>query len=76
MNLKGQDRAAIRSLPAKELQVQLRECEDNLFKLKFSNSVSKLKNGHAIAHLRHHRARLATWIREKELKDLKEKTHA
>ena len=73
MNLKGQDRAAIRSLPAKELQVQLKECEDKLYKLKFSNAVSRLKNGHEIAHLRHHRARLFTWIREKELK---EKAHA
>ena len=68
MKLKGQDLSAIRQLPVKELQIQLKETEDKFYKLKFANSVSRLKNGHEIAHLRKHRARLMTWIREKELK--------
>ena len=67
MVIKGQDRSAIRALPVKELQVQVKETEDKLFKLKFANSFSRLKNGHEITHLRKHRARLLTWIREKEL---------
>ena len=68
MKLKTQDRAAIRQLPEKELQVQLKETEDKLFKLKFANRIAPLKNGHEITHLRKHRARLMTWIREKSLK--------
>ena len=69
MKLKGQDLAAVRALPAKELEVQLKETEDKLFKLKFANAISPLKNGHGIAHLRKHRARLLTWIREKAPKE-------
>jgi large subunit ribosomal protein L29 len=71
--VKGQDKSQIRQLPVKELKVQLAETEDKLFKLKFANSISPLKNGHEITHLRKHRARILTWMREKELK---EKTHA
>jgi len=67
LKLKSQDRAAIRQLPEKELQAQLKETEDKLFKLKFANSMAPLKNGHEITHLRKHRARLLTWIREKSL---------
>ncbi|OGR83327.1 MAG: 50S ribosomal protein L29 [Elusimicrobia bacterium RIFCSPLOWO2_01_FULL_54_10] len=68
MQFKGQDRAAVRQLPEKELQAQLKETEEKLFKLKFSNSITPLKNGHEIAHLRKHRARLLTWIRQKNIK--------
>ena len=65
MKLKAQDRAAVRALPVKELEAQLKDTEDKLFKLKFANSFSRLKNGHEIAHLRTHKARILTWIREK-----------
>ena len=71
MKLKSQDRAAVRQLPEKELQAQLKETEDKLFKLKFANSMAPLKNGHEITHLRKHKARLLTWIREKSLKGAK-----
>jgi ribosomal protein L29 len=76
MKLKSQDKVALRQLPAKELQAQLKETEDNLFKLKFANAVAPLKNGHEITHLRKHRARLLTWIREKNLKGLGGVAHA
>ena len=66
MKLKGQDKAQVRQLPIKELAAQLKETEDKLYRLKFTNSFSRLKNGHEIAHLRHHKARLLTWIREKQ----------
>ena len=66
MKLKGQDRIQVRALPIKELEAQLKETEDKLFKLKFANSFSRLKNGHEIAHLRKHKAQLLTWIREKQ----------
>ena len=68
MKLKAQDKAALRQLPQKELEAQLKETEDKFFKLKFANATAPLKNGHEIAHLRKHRARLLTWIREKHLK--------
>lgn len=71
MSFKGQDRAAVRALPVKELQAQLKETEDKFYKFKFANSFSRLKNGHEIAHLRKHRARLVTWIREKEIQGVK-----
>ena len=67
MALKGQDKTALRQLPVKELEVQLKDTEDKLYKLKFMNSFSRLKNGHEITHLRHQRARIKTWLREKEL---------
>ncbi len=73
MKQKEQDLSAIRQLPEKELTAQLKETEDKLFKLKFANSISPLKNGHEITHLRKHRARLLTWIREKQIKAV---THA
>ena len=56
--MKSQDLAQIRALPTEELQIQLRDCEDKLFKLKFANAVSPLKNGLQIKHLRAHKARL------------------
>ncbi len=68
MKHKAQDLAAIRQLPVKELNAQVKETEDKMFKLKFANSISPLKNGHEIAHLRKHRARLLTYIRETQIK--------
>ena len=65
------DLAQVRQLPEKELQIQLRDTEDKIFKLKFANSISPLKNGHEITHLRRHKARLLTWIHEKQLKGKK-----
>ena len=65
--IKSQDRAAIRALPEPELKVQLRECEEKIFKLKFANAVSPLKNGLEIHNLKKHRARLLTWLRQKEI---------
>ncbi len=66
MKLKSQDKATIRELPLNELQVQLSECEEKMYKLSFANAVTRLKNGLEIRHLRRHRARLMTWIRQKK----------
>lgn len=64
--MKSQELSAIRELPLPELQVQLRETEEKLFKLKFAHKVSPLKNGLQLRGLKRHRARLITWIRQKE----------
>ena len=63
--MKSQDRAALRTLPEQELTLRLKECEEKLFKLKFANSVSPLKNGLQIQDLRRQKARLLTWIRQR-----------
>ena len=66
--MKSQDLAAIRGLPAEELKVQLRDCEDKLFKLRFAHAVTPLKNGLELRNLKRHRARLITWLHQKESK--------
>ena len=64
--MKAQDLAAIKNLSLDELKVHLTECREKLFQLKFKNAVSPLKNGLEIRTLRRHRARLMTWIHQKE----------
>ena len=64
--MKSQERSAVRALPEQELELRLKECEEKLFKLKFANSVSPLKNGLQIQDLRRQRARLLTWIRQRQ----------
>ncbi len=66
--MKSQERAALRDLPEKELGAQLRECEEKIFKLRFSNAVTPLKNGLELRNLKKFRARLLTWMRENQLK--------
>jgi ribosomal protein L29 len=65
--MKSQDRAVIKALPEPELRVQLKECEEKLFKLRFANAATPLKNGLEIRHLKTHRARLLTWLKGKEI---------
>lgn len=64
--MKSQERAAIRALGRDELKAQLRETEEKLFKLKFANAASPLKNGLEIRNLRKHKARLLTWLRQRQ----------
>lgn len=66
--MKSQELATFKELPLEELKVQLHENEEKLFKLKFAHAVTPLKNGLEIRNLRRHRARLMTWIRQKESK--------
>lgn len=64
--MKSQEKSAIRELPVQELNVQLHACEEKLFKLRFANSISPLKNSSEIRGLKLQRARLLTWIRQKQ----------
>ncbi len=66
--MKNQELKAVSQLPVPELKIQLREAEDKLFKLKFAHAMSPLKNGLELRILKRHRARLITWIRQKEIK--------
>ncbi len=64
--MKIQEKQAIRELPVKELEAQLKELEEKLFRMRFSHAVTPLKNGLELRHMRRHRARILTWIRQKE----------
>lgn len=64
--MKSQDRAVIKALPENELKVQLKECEEKLFKLRFAHAASPLKNGLQLRNLKVQRARILTWLREKQ----------
>jgi large subunit ribosomal protein L29 len=64
--MKTQDKQTIRESSVSELKVRLQETQDKLFKLRFANSLSPIKNPLQIKHLRILRAQLLTWIRQKE----------
>ena len=64
--MKSQDRAVIRALSLQELDAQLKECEEKLFKLKMAHAVAPLKNGLQLKALKKQRARLLTWMRQKQ----------
>ena len=72
--MKSQELATLRALPENELKVQLKECEEKIFKLKFANAAAPLKNGLEIKYLKAHKARLLTWIREKQIQAQSRKT--
>lgn len=65
--MKLQERNSMRELSADELKVRLRECEEKLMQLRLVNAVSRLKNGLEIRNIRRHRARLITWISQREV---------
>lgn len=67
--MKTQELNSIHQLPLEELKAQLKDCEEKYFHLKFKNKVAPAKNRLEIRTLRKHRARLITWIREKNIKD-------
>jgi len=50
-----------------DLQLQLRDCEEKLVRIKFSNSISPVKNPLEIRSLRRQRARILTYVRQKQL---------
>lgn len=64
--MKPQELAAVRELPVNELKVQLRDLEEKLARTKFAHAVSPVKNPLQIRSMRRHKARLITWIRQKE----------
>lgn len=64
--MKKQEKTAMAELDSKELEVQLKETEEKIFKLRFSISLAQTKNPLEIRNLKRHRARLLTWIRQKQ----------
>lgn len=74
--MKIQEKSNIAELPIPDLRLQLKECEEKLFNLRFKNSISRLKNGLEIREIRRHKARLLTWIRQKEILEVKKAVSA
>ena len=66
--MKSQDKTAIRELPMSELKLRLHECDEKIFKLKFANSISPVKNPLEIRSLKKQKAQISTWIRQQEIK--------
>ncbi len=64
--MKSEERKSIKELPPAELTVRLKECEEKLFKLRFMRLAVPSKNSFEIRNLRSLRARLLTWLKEKE----------
>jgi large subunit ribosomal protein L29 len=57
----------LRDMTADELQVQLRELKDELFKLRFQHATAQLDNPLRLREVRRTIARVKTLLREKEL---------
>jgi large subunit ribosomal protein L29 len=58
----------VRNLEAAELSKQLREGEEQLFRLRFQMSMGQMDGLNKVRKLRKERARMLTVLRERELK--------
>ena len=65
--MKSEGKINLSELAVPELKVQLLETEQKLFKLRLSNAMAPLKNGVQIRNIRRQRARILTWIKQKEV---------
>ncbi len=57
----------LRNLDDNEMRNQLREMDDQLFRLKFQLRMGQVDGLKKIRAIRKDRARIMTWLREKEL---------
>ncbi len=57
----------IREKTAEELNAQLRELKNELFRLRFQHAINQLDNPHKIVETRKSIAKVLTVLREKEL---------
>ena len=58
--------AALRELTADEVRTRIRSCQDELFNLRFRNSVKQLDNPLKIREVRRDMSRMLTLLREHE----------
>lgn len=70
--MKAQEREAKRSLTAPELEAEIRQSREKLFRLRFKHRASRqgsspVKNPLEIRTLRRHVARLETWLRDRRV---------
>jgi large subunit ribosomal protein L29 len=66
--MKLKEKEAKRNLSAVEMRSELRQLEQNRFRLSFKHSVTPVKNPIELRSMRKQIARLKTWIKEKEAK--------
>ena len=59
----------LRNLGDDEMRTQLREMDDQLFRLKFQLRMGQTDGLKKIRHIKKDRARIMTWLREKELRE-------
>jgi large subunit ribosomal protein L29 len=64
--MKAKEKEVKKTLSAAELQGELRQAQEKLFKLQFKHQVTPLSNPLELRSLRRHVARLKTWVREKQ----------
>ncbi len=64
--MKTNDKEQKKALGVAELESELRQCQDKLFKAKFKHQVTPLGNPLELRAQRRHVARLKTWIAEKK----------
>jgi large subunit ribosomal protein L29 len=57
----------LRNLDDNEMRTQLREMDDQLFRLKFQLRMGQTDGLKKIRNIKKDRARIMTWLREKEL---------
>jgi len=63
--MKSKDKENLRNHSAAELQAELTQTKEKMFRLKFKHSVAPAKNPLEVRNLRRHVARLETWIQQK-----------
>jgi large subunit ribosomal protein L29 len=59
----------LRNLDDNEMRTQLREMDDQLFRLKFQLRMGQTDGLKKIRAIKKDRARIMTWLREKELRE-------
>jgi large subunit ribosomal protein L29 len=64
--MKANDKQAKKNLSAAELKSELRQAQENQFKLEFKHKVSPLSSPIELRTARRHIARLKTWIAQKD----------
>ncbi len=64
---KAEEKISFKDMSATDLKVQLVDCSEKIYKLKFKHAVAPVKNPLEIRSLKRERARILTWIRQKEL---------
>jgi large subunit ribosomal protein L29 len=63
--MKLKEKEAKKSLSVEELRSELRQVEQNRFRLQFKHNVTPVKNPLELRSMRKQIARLKTWIKEK-----------
>ncbi len=64
---KAEEKVLYKDLSVDDLKSQLGDCAEKIYRLKFKHAVAPLKNPLEIRSLKRERARILTWIRQKEL---------